>query len=55
MIKDPKFGWHILWVGPLFFISSAIYKMLDIFNRPKKKKHTPELDRLRKLSGIKPD
>ena len=54
MSKDPKFGWHVYWIAPLFIIGSAIGTVLSKFKRAKKEvTWTPEQKRLQVLAGIR--
>jgi hypothetical protein len=57
MSKDPKFGWHVIWVIPAIWCFLAYQFMYDYFARRKEAKFIanlpPELKRLRTLSGRK--
>ena len=52
MLKDPKFGYHWIWLLPAYWVYTLYLKFTD---KPYKPKHTVELDRLRKLAGITND
>ncbi len=59
-MKDPKFGWHVYWIAPLFFIGSLIGWIREtIMRRAERKRQekiraswTPEIRRARKLAGL---
>lgn len=51
MLNDPKVGYHWVWIVPLFW-AFELKDFIVARMSKKNKKHTPELDRLRKLSGI---
>ena len=57
MSKDPKFGWHVIWVIPAIWCFLAYQFMYDYFARRKEAKFIatlpPELKRLRTLAGRK--
>ena len=55
MEQDPKFGYHIYWMVPLYWIVlpfAKTYHAVKNYFTKYRPKHTTELDRLRKLAGI---
>jgi hypothetical protein len=51
-MKHAKFGYHYIWIYPVIgwlILSDAIMQYI----RKSKRKQTPELERLKKLGGIK--
>jgi len=51
-MRDPKFGYCWIWMLPIYYVTETYYRIIRYFTRYKPK-HTPELDNLRKLAGIK--
>jgi hypothetical protein len=54
VIKDPKFGWHIYWIAPLFFIGAVFGKVLAKFDKSKREvTWTEDQRKLQVLAGIR--
>jgi hypothetical protein len=54
VIKDPKFGWHIYWIAPLFFIGGVIGKVMSTFDKSKREvTWTEDQRKLQVLAGIR--
>jgi hypothetical protein len=58
-MRDPKFGWHWLWILPLALCvmgkDAIVYKGRALRHRRRMKKilrHNPDIARLSRLSGI---
>ncbi len=55
-MKDPKFGYHWLWMLPIALLIEAYSKICDFYRSVRMKliiKNNPEIRELTKLSGIK--
>ena len=58
MKSDPKFGWHIYWIAPLFILGSlygnTIGRLIKWYKAARREKQwTPEQKRLQVLAGIR--
>jgi hypothetical protein len=55
-MKDPKFGYHWIWMLPIVYAQVAVSWITKVFHSIKIKvmlKLNPEISELSKLSGIK--
>lgn len=62
MTRDPKFGYHVIWIVPLMllwhFKDYVVYKVTNTWICMMKKYinwRYPELKKLQRLSGVKTD
>ena len=60
MNPDPKFGWHVLWIVPLFWAGHYIGLVRDAYRRwryhtriAEIKQKNPDIEELSVLAGIK--
>ena len=53
-LNDPKFGYHWLWMFPVYYVMKAPADIKNKITKLKKqfKNDSPEIKRLKELSGI---
>lgn len=58
MKPDPKFGWHILWIGPLLWVGMWVNIPIQYYKERKQRKHIekimkdPEIAEMARLAGL---
>ena len=59
-MRDPKFGYHWIWILPIWAVCELYYSTIAAYKRIKHRikikrilKQNPDIEELSKLSGIK--